>query len=53
MLVSPMPSWVILTGYVAGAVLRGLLVAVIVLVISMFFTRIHLYHPWSRSPACC
>jgi ABC-2 type transport system permease protein len=46
MLASPMPSWVILTGYVSGAVLRGLLVAAIVLVISLFFTRIHLYHPW-------
>jgi ABC-2 type transport system permease protein len=45
MLASPMPSWVILTGYVSGAVLRGLLVAAIVLVISLFFTRIHLYHP--------
>jgi ABC-2 type transport system permease protein len=45
MLASPMPSWVILTGYVTGAVLRGMLVAVIVLVISLFFTRIHLYHP--------
>jgi len=46
MLASPMPSWVILAGYVSGAVLRGLLVAAIVLVISLFFTRIHLYHPW-------
>lgn len=46
MLVSPMPSWVILAGYVAGAMLRGLMVAAIVLLISLFFTRIHLYHPW-------
>ena len=46
MLASPMPSWVILAGYILGAVLRGLLVAAIVLVISLFFTRIHLYHPW-------
>ena len=45
MLASPMPSWVILTGYVTGAVLRGLMVATIVLLISLFFTRIHLYHP--------
>ena len=45
MLASPMPGWVILTGYVAGAVLRGLMVAAIVLLISLFFTRIHLYHP--------
>lgn len=46
MLASPMPPWVILAGYVSGAVLRGLLVAAIVLAISLFFTRIHLYHPW-------
>lgn len=46
MLASPMPPWVILAGYVCGAVLRGLLVAAIVLAISLFFTRIHLYHPW-------
>jgi ABC-2 type transport system permease protein len=46
MLASPMPSWVILTGYVGGTVLRGVLVAIIVLLISLFFTRIHLYHPW-------
>ncbi|HWU71675.1 MAG TPA: ABC transporter permease, partial [Pseudoxanthomonas sp.] len=38
MLVSPMPNWVILGGYVAGAVLRGLMVGAIVLVIAMFFT---------------
>jgi ABC-2 type transport system permease protein len=46
MLASPMPSWVVLAGYVTGAVLRGLMVALIVLAISLFFTRIHLYHPW-------
>jgi len=46
LLVSPMPNAVILGGYVAGAVLRGLMVAAIVLVISLFFTRIHLFHPW-------
>lgn len=46
MLASPMPGWVILSGYVTGAMLRGLLVALIVLAISLLFTRIHLYHPW-------
>src|SRR3569832_2256779 len=45
MLVSPMPSWTILTGYVAGAVLRGFMVGLIVLALSLFFTKIHLYHP--------
>ena len=45
MLVSPMPSWTILTGYIAGAVLRGFMVGLIVLGLSLFFTKIHLYHP--------
>ncbi|MEO6263671.1 MAG: ABC transporter permease [Luteimonas sp.] len=45
LLVSPMPSWVILTGYVAGAVLRGLLVGAIVLLIAMLFTKVRIPHP--------
>jgi len=46
LLVAPLPPWVILTGYVAGAVLRGLAVGAIVLVIAMFFTRVRIPHPW-------
>lgn len=46
LLVSPMPNWVILLGYVAGAVLRGLMVGIIVLVISMFFTKLQMPHPF-------
>lgn len=45
LLVSPMPNWVILGGYVAGGVLRGLMVGAIVLVIAMFFTSVKLPHP--------
>lgn len=45
LLVSPMPNWVILLGYVAGGVLRGLMVGAIVLVISMFFTHLSVPHP--------
>ncbi|MEZ5460504.1 ABC transporter permease [Dokdonella sp.] len=45
MLVSPMPNWVILGGYVVGAVLRGLLVGIIVLCIAMLFTRVRIPHP--------
>ena len=45
LLVSPMPNWVILGGYVAGAVLRGLMVGVIVLLIAMLFTPVRLPHP--------
>lgn len=44
LLASPMPSWVILTGYVAGAVLRGVLVGAIVLVIALFFTSLGVAH---------
>jgi len=45
MLVSPMPSWVILAGYVTGAVVRGLVVGAIVLGVAMFFTDIRIHHP--------
>jgi ABC-2 type transport system permease protein len=45
MLVSPMPPWVILGGYVAGAVARGLAVGVIVLLIAMCFTTVKIPHP--------
>jgi ABC-2 type transport system permease protein len=40
-----MPSWVILGGYVAGAVLRGVMVGAIVLCIAMLFTPVHIPHP--------
>jgi len=45
LLVSPMPNWVILGGYVAGGVLRGLMVGVIVLGIAMLFTHVRMPHP--------
>jgi ABC-2 type transport system permease protein len=45
LLVSPMPSWVILAGYVAGAVLRGLMVGAIVLCVAMLFTHVRIPHP--------
>ncbi|MBY4597368.1 ABC transporter permease [bacterium BD-1] len=45
LLVSPMPNWVILGGYVAGGVLRGLMVGAIVLAIAMMFTTVRVPHP--------
>ena len=45
LLVSPMPNHVILGGYVAGGVLRGLMVGLIVLVIAMLFTPVRIPHP--------
>ena len=46
MLVSPMSNWVILSGYVVGAVVRGLVVGIIVLGIALFFTSLDIQHPF-------
>ena len=42
-LVSPMPNWVILAGFMSGGIFRGLLVGVVVTVITLFFTHIHVH----------
>lgn len=44
MLVSSMPSYIILLGYMLGGALRGLAVGVIVIFIALFFTKIHILH---------
>lgn len=44
-LIAPIPNWVILAGYVAGGVARGLFVGIIVTVLSLFFTRLQVQHP--------
>lgn len=44
MLVSSMPSYIILLGYVLGGALRGLMIGVIVILISLFFTHLHIHH---------
>jgi ABC-2 type transport system permease protein len=43
-LVAPIPNWVILLGYVAGGVARGICVGVIVTLLSLFFTQLHIQH---------
>ncbi len=45
MLVAPMSNWTILTGYVIGAVTRGLVVGLLVLLVALFFTHLHVAHP--------
>lgn len=45
LLVSPLPNAYIVLGYVAGGVVRGLLVGIIVTIISLFFTHLHVVHP--------
>ena len=44
LLVSPLPSWVIVAGYAAGGVLRGLLVGAAVSVVSLLFAHLHVHH---------
>ncbi|MES2662851.1 MAG: ABC transporter permease [Pseudomonadota bacterium] len=46
LLVSPMPSWIIVIGYVAGGIARGLAVGIIVLCMSLFFTKLSVAHPF-------
>jgi len=44
LLVSPVPNWVILAGYVFGGVTRGLMVGVIVTLLSLFFTDLQVHN---------
>ena len=45
LLVAPIPNWVILSGYISGGILRGVLVGSVVAFISLFFTPLHI-HNW-------
>jgi len=46
MIVSPMSNSSIIIGHVAGGVIRGLLVGMMVTGIALFFTRLEVQHPW-------
>jgi ABC-2 type transport system permease protein len=48
-LVSPVPNWVVLSGYVAGGVARGVGVGVIVTLLSLFFTDLEVHNFWVTS----
>lgn len=43
MLVSPIPNYLILAGYITGGVTRGLLVGFIVSIVALFFTELNVY----------
>lgn len=45
MLVSPMPNWVILAGYLTGGVARGVAVAVVVSVVALAYAGLEVRHP--------
>jgi ABC-2 type transport system permease protein len=43
LLVSPVPDWIILAGYVAGGVARGVVVGLAVILVSLFFTDVEIH----------
>ncbi|KZY59722.1 ABC transporter permease [Oleiphilus sp. HI0071] len=46
LLVSPVPNWVVLSGYVAGGMARGVGVGLIVTLLSLFFTDLVIHNIW-------
>jgi len=46
LLVSPLPNWLIVCGYMCGGIVRGLIVGGVVTIISLFFTKLHVAHWW-------
>jgi ABC-2 type transport system permease protein len=43
MLISPLPNYIIVAGYVSGGMLRGIVVGIAVTIVAMFFTRIEIH----------
>jgi len=43
LLVSPVPNWVILTGYICGGVTRGVVVGIVVTLVSLLFADISIH----------
>jgi ABC-2 type transport system permease protein len=44
LLVSPLPNWIIVLGYVCGGLLRGVMVGLVVTIVALIFTRLHVHH---------
>ena len=44
MLVSPMPEWVIVAGYVTAGIVRGFIIGILVLLTALFFTHLTVYN---------
>lgn len=41
---APMPDWVVILGFVTGGVMRGLLVGILVVIVSLFFTHLVIFN---------
>ncbi len=46
MLISPVPNHIILLGYIGGGMARGLMVGLIVTLVSLFFSKLQIQHPF-------
>lgn len=44
LLVSPMPTWVVVAGFVSGGLLRAFLVGILVVMVSLFFTHLVIFN---------
>jgi ABC-2 type transport system permease protein len=44
LLVSPLPNWVVIAGFLSGGIIRSLLVAILVLIVSLFFTHLVIFN---------
>lgn len=44
LLVSPMPAWTIVAGFVTGGVIRALLVGILIVITSLFFTHLAIFN---------
>ena len=44
MLVSPMPDWLVIAGFISGGVMRGLIVGFFVLLVSLFFSHLAIFN---------
>ena len=55
LLVSPLPNWLILSGYIAGGMVRGLAVGFVVTIVALFFTHLSVHHLLAiiSAAACC
>jgi len=51
LLVSPLPNWLIVAGYMGGGILRGVLVGSVVTIVSLFFTRLSVMHVFATITA--
>ncbi len=43
LLVSPLPNWLIVAGYISGGIVRGLMVGAVVTIVTLIFTRLHVH----------